>query len=171
MRAIAEQAGASLESVSLAGTKRALLMAALTRAAALVETDARLLDLPEPRAVFSEEDPRVAVSNLMAWVAASNQRIAGLWRCLDQAADTDADIRSDYEDFLGRMQAETRRAVAELGKRGALRPDASEAELADLLWLVALPDQRRRLCDHAGWSQERYEAWLSWSARTAVLKA
>lgn len=169
MRSIAERAGASLESVNLAGTKRDLLMATLSRATAQGETDARLLDLPEPKALFAQTDPSVALSNLMTWVAASNQRISRLWRSLDQAADTDAGIRSDYADFLSRMRAESSRAVRELGRRGVLRPDVPEPELADLLWLTVLPDQHHRLCGQAGWSHERYQRWLIWSATTSLL--
>ncbi|MFM0501508.1 TetR/AcrR family transcriptional regulator [Paraburkholderia caffeinilytica] len=169
MRAIAERAGTSLESVNVTGTKRDLLMAALTRATTQVETDARLLDLPEPKAIFSDPDPAVGLSNLMLWVAASNKRTSRLWRCLDQAADTDEGIRTDYNDFLARMREEAARGISMLGERGALRPGIAESELADLLWLLVLPDQRRRLCDHAGWSQQKYEAWLCWSAKTTVL--
>jgi AcrR family transcriptional regulator len=168
MRAIAERAGASLESVNLAGTKRDLLMASLSRATAQGETDARLLDLPEPKALFAEADPAVALSNLMTWIAASNQRISRLWRSFDQAADTDLDIRSDYADFLGRMRAESARAVRQLGQLGALRVDIPESELADLLWLTVLPDQHHRLCGQAAWSQERYRRWLIWSAMTSL---
>jgi AcrR family transcriptional regulator len=169
MRAIAERAGASVESVNLAGTKRDLLMAALSRATAQGETDARLLDLPEPKALFTDPDPAVALSNLMTWVAASNQRISRLWRSFDQAADTDPGIRSDYAGFLSRMRAESSRAVRELGQRGALRTDVAESELADLLWLTVLPDQHHRLCGQAGWSQERYQRWLIWAAMTSLL--
>jgi AcrR family transcriptional regulator len=169
MRAIAERAGASLESVNLAGTKRELLMAVLNRATAQGETDARLLDLPEPKALFTDPDPAMALAKVMAWVAASNQRISRLWRSLDQAADTDEGIRSDYADFLSRMRAESARLVRELGQRGALRVDAPEAELADLLWLTVLPDQHHRLCGQAGWTQTRYQQWLIWSATTSIL--
>lgn len=168
MRAIAERAGASVESVNLAGTKRDLLMAALSRATAQGETDARLLDLPEPKALFAEADPAVALSNLMSWVAASNQRISRLWRSFDQAADTDPGIRAEYSGFLERMRAEAARAVHELGQRGGLRTDASESELADLLWLAVLPDQHHRLCGEAGWSQERYQRWLIRSALSTL---
>jgi AcrR family transcriptional regulator len=169
MRAIAEQAGASVESVNLAGTKRDLLMAALSRATAQGETDARLLDLPEPKALFTDPDPAVALSNLMTWIAASNQRVSRLWRSFDQAADTDIGIRSDYADFLSRMRAEGSRVVRELGQRGALRTDVPQSELADLLWLAVLPDQHHRLCGQAGWLHERYRRWLIWSAITSLL--
>jgi AcrR family transcriptional regulator len=169
MRAIAERAGASIESVNLAGTKRDLLMAALSRATTQGETDARLLDLPEPKALFAEADPAVALSNLMSWVAASNQRISRLWRSFDQAADTDPGIRAEYSGFLSRMRAEAARAVRELGQRGGLRADAPESELADLLWLAVLPDQHHRLCGQAGWPQERYQRWLIGSAVTTLL--
>jgi AcrR family transcriptional regulator len=169
MRAIAERAGTSVESVNLAGTKRDLLMATVSRATAQGETDARLLDLPEPKALFTDPDPVIALSNLMTWVAASNQRISRLWRSLDQAADSDLGIRADYADFLSRMRAESSRAVRDLSQREALRVDIAESELADMLWLTALPDQHHRLCGQAGWSQERYRQWLIRSAMTLLL--
>ena len=169
MRAIAECAGASLESVNLAGTKRDLLMATLNRATAQGETDARLLDLPEPKALFTDPDPATALSNLMTWVAASNQRISRLWRSFDQAADTDPGIRSEYTEFLSRMRKEAARAVRELAQRRALRTDVPESELADLLWLAVLPDQHHRLCGQAGWTQLRYQRWLIRSATASLL--
>ena len=169
MRAIAERAGTSVESVNLTGTKRDLLMATISRATAQGETDARMLDLPEPKALFTDPDPAVALSNLMTWVAASNQRISRLWRSLDQAADTDTGIHADYADFLSRMRAESARAVRELGERKALRTDIAETELADLLWLTALPDQHHRLCGQAGWSHERYRQWLTQTSMALLL--
>jgi AcrR family transcriptional regulator len=169
MRAIAERAGTSVESVNLAGTKRDLLLAALSRATAQGETDARLLDLPEPQALFAEADAAIALSNLMGWVAASNQRTSRLWRSFDQAADTDPTIGSAFADFLARMRAEAARAARELAQRGALRTDVPESELADLLWLTVLPDQHHRLCGQAGWSQKRYQEWLVGSALTLLL--
>lgn len=169
MRAVAARAGVSVESVNLAGTKRALLIAALSRATSQVESDARILDLPEPRALFAVKDPVVALSNLIAWIAASNLRVSRLWRAFEQAAETDADISADYADSLTRMRAESSRAVRELARRGALRTDLAEPELADLLWLTALPDQHRRLCDQAGWTQQRYQQWLIWAVTTALL--
>jgi AcrR family transcriptional regulator len=169
MRVVAQRAGTSLESVNLAGTKRELLMACVNRATAQGESEARLLDLPEPRAAFAVQDPAQALSNLMAWVAATNQRISRLWRSLEQAADVDPSIRDDYEALLERMRAEGARVVTELAKRGALRPDLPEAELADLLWLAVLPDQHRRLVGQARWTEQRYLQWLVWSANVSLL--
>jgi len=155
--------------VNLAGTKRDLLTAALDRATSQVEIDGQILQLPEPMSGFADSDPVAALSNLMSWVAAANQRISRIWRCLDQAADSDANIRADYADLLARMRAESSRVVRDLGERKALRPDFGEAELADVLWLAALPDQHRRLCMLAGWSQDRYRQWLIWTATTSLL--
>jgi hypothetical protein len=68
------------------------------------------------------------------------------------------------------MRAESSRVVRDLGERKALRPDFGEAELADVLWLAALPDQHRRLCMLAGWSQDRYRQWLIWTATPELLE-
>lgn len=169
MRAIATRAGTSLESVNGTGAKRDLLMAAIHRATSQVEIDGQVHHLPEPMSVFDETDPVVALANLTRWIAQANQRISRLWRAFDQAADTDPQVRGDYADYLARMRAESARVVRELGARKALRPDLEEAELADLLWLAALPDQHRRLCVLAGWSQDRYGQWLTWTAMTSLM--
>jgi len=160
MRLVAQEAGTSLESVNLAGPKPVLLVATLTRANVLADTDAAMLDLPEPRALFSHPDPRIALSALMRWIATANERISRLWRCLDQAADVEAPIGAEYAALLDRMRAECRRLVDELAARRALRTDKSREELADLTWLHVLPDQHHRLCIQAGWTPQRYSDWV-----------
>jgi AcrR family transcriptional regulator len=166
MKAIAAQAGVSVEAVHLAGCKLELLHDAFARAftgidaTSDIDTTVPLLDQPVPKALFSHPDPIQALSGISAWVADRNQLISRLWHAFDQAADIDADTRVVYLYFLRNMRAECVRAIESLAHRKALRTDTEHAELADRFWIILLPDQHRRLCLHAGWTQSRYQQWV-----------
>jgi hypothetical protein len=95
--------------------------------------------------------------------------VVRLWRVFEQAAGADAEISTEYDDLTTRMRREVLEAVNVLAERGHLRGDRSRQELADLLWLLALPDQYFRLCQQAGWSLERYKAWLGASMLDLLL--
>ncbi len=128
-----------------------------------------MLDQPEPSALFANPDPVRALSDLMGWVADRTAQISRIWRAFDQAADSDREIAADYAEQIELMRAECRRTVTELHQRGALRIDVPQSELADVLWILILPDQHRRLCSQAGWSQQGYREWLvETSAKTLL---
>ena len=160
MRAISHKAGVSVEAVNLTGSKRQLLQDAFVRGFMGSDSTLPLLDHPEPKALFAHPDPIQALSGLIGWVADRNQHVSRIWHAFDQAADSDADTRAVYLDYLRNMRLESVRCIESLSRRKALRTDAPKTELADRLWIVALPDQHRRLCLHAGWSQERYRQWV-----------
>lgn len=161
LRMIAEAAGMSAESVQLSGPKRRLLIDAFTLATTGDEAhrDTPLLDLPGPRIEFAMPSGNDALRALMTWIADSNLRIWRIWRALEQAAEHDEDVREEFDALLVRMRNESLRAVTSLVKRG-LRSDVPLRELADHLWLLALPDQYHRLCEQSGWSHAKYRRWL-----------
>jgi AcrR family transcriptional regulator len=169
MRAIAQQAGVSVETVNLTAAKRELLLAAFTLTVTGEDSTARLLDRPEPKAIFDDPDPVRGLRGIADWVARTNTRVMRLWRVFEQAAAADAEISAEYDDLTTRMRREVLEAVNVLAERGDLRGDRSRRELADLLWLLVLPDQYFRLCQQAGWSLDRYTAWLSASMLDLLL--
>ncbi|MFX1678562.1 hypothetical protein PV762_04960 [Mitsuaria sp. CC2] len=56
----------------------------------------------------------------------------------------------------------------DLALRRLLPAGTDRDELIDFLWLLTIPDQWIRLTQNAGWSQERYAAWLEASAVLAL---
>lgn len=169
MRAIAQRAGVSVETVNQTAAKHELLLAAFTLAVTGEDGTARLLDRPEPKAIFDDLDSVRGLQGMADWLARSNKRVVRLWRVFEQAAGAGAEISTEYDDLITRMRREVSEAVNVLAERGDLRGDRSRRELADLLWLLVLPDQYFRLCQQAGWSQERYTAWLSASMLDLLL--
>ena len=161
MRAIAQRAQVSVETVHQTAAKRDLLLAAFTLAVTGEDRQARLLDRPEPKAIFDDPDPVRRLRGMADYVARINTRVMPLWRVFEQAAAADAQIATEYADLITRMRSEIRDALAVLAERGDLRTDRPADELADLLWLLVLPDQYFRLCEQAGWRVEQYAAWLA----------
>jgi AcrR family transcriptional regulator len=169
MRAIAERAQVSVETVHLTAAKRELLLAVFTLTVTGEDGPARLLERPEPKAILDDPDPVRRLRRVAEFVTRLNTRVTPLWRVFEQAAAADPQIATEYADLIARMRSELRDALTVLAGRGDLRDDRPIDELADLLWLLALPDQYFRLCEQAGWSLERYEAWLAESMLDLLL--
>ena len=51
--------------------------------------------------------------------------------------------------------------VGILQGKGLLRPDLTDREVVDILWLMMTPDNFYRLVDRRGWSRRMYERWLA----------
>jgi AcrR family transcriptional regulator len=169
MRAIAQRAQVSVETVHLTAAKRDLLLAAFTLVVAGDDGPGRLLDRPEPKAILDDPDPVRRLRRLADFVTGLNTRVMPLWRVFEQAAAADAEISAEYDDLTTRMRREVLEAVNVLAERGDLRGDRPHQELANLVWLLVLPDQYFRLCQQAGWSLERYTAWLGASMLDLLL--
>jgi hypothetical protein len=45
--------------------------------------------------------------------------------------------------------------------RAGLRPELTDADVADTLWSLASPDMFALLTDQASYSAEQFEAWLT----------
>jgi AcrR family transcriptional regulator len=62
-----------------------------------------------------------------------------------------------------------RRAVEGLVARGALRPEVTAEEAADILYAIGGTEVYRALVRERGWSPQRYEAWLIRTIRAQLL--
>jgi AcrR family transcriptional regulator len=169
MRVIAQRAQVSVETVHLTAAKRELLLAAFTLTVTGEDGPTRLLDRPEPRAILEDPDPVRRLRRLAEFATGLNTRVTPLWRVFEQAAATDPQIAAEYADLIRRMRTELHETLTVLAERGGLRDDRPIDDLADLLWLLVLPDQYFRLCEQAGWSVERYGAWLTESMLDLLL--
>jgi AcrR family transcriptional regulator len=168
MRAIAEGAGVSVETVNALGPKAALLGAALVRAFSGDNHDVPLLDLPEPAVLMAHPDAAEAARGVVRWIAGKNGDVARVWRAYEQASENDSVVAVEFNALIGRQRAEVRRFVDILASRRPLPAGTDRDELIDFLWLLTIPDQWIRLTQNAGWSQERYAAWLEASAVLAL---
>ena len=90
-----------------------------------------------------EVDPR-PVPSLLRDAAAADPAVTELW---------------------GRIQIEFREnqraVVADLERRGALRPGLDVERAADILWTLNHPDVQRLLVHERGWTPEEHERWTA----------
>jgi hypothetical protein len=112
----------------------------------LVETAISGTDAPVPalerdyvRAIRAEPDPTRKLMLYAQAIGRIQQRLAPLVQVLQQAAAGDA----------------------ELAASGALRPELSVEEVADVLWSMNSPELYLLLVGQRGWDPDRYQRWLA----------
>ncbi|MGO2739929.1 MAG: TetR/AcrR family transcriptional regulator [Cellulosimicrobium funkei] len=162
---VAERAGVSLETVKAHGPKRALLLAAFEVMFAGSEGQESLAARPEGRAVAGTTDPEAFLDVLVALVAAANERVAALWSAFTSAARSDEAVAAELAALLDRRRADLRASVDVLADHG-FRLRAPRDEAAETLSYLLAPEGWTHFADGAGWSRERYRAWL----RDAVVR-
>jgi len=168
MKAIAAEAGVSVESVYLAGSKASLLAAAMTLAFAGEEGDGPLAENAAYAGVFAEPDLEVALDRYAELVSASIARADPLWRTARAAADTEPEIRRLLDEILARRRADLAMAGPWLLSHGAIPPARAEEAVASLAVLVS-QEVYEHLVEQFGWSLARYSAWLRTSIGRLVL--
>lgn len=161
--AIAEAAGVSRKTVfTSVGGKTVALKLAIDWAIAGDDEPVPILERPHVRAALQHEpDARRILTSYAHDVRQASARTAPLHQVVQAAAGLDADIRALAED--GRAQRiRGMRAIAQaLADRGALKPDLTPSEAADILWLLNDPSVYHRLVIEQKWTPERYQDWLA----------
>jgi AcrR family transcriptional regulator len=160
--AIAEAAGVSRKTVFTAvGGKLETLKLALDWAISGDDEPIPVLDRPHVRSALQEPDARRVLRDFATNILEVMSRTAALVRVLESAAGLDADLRALNDDLRAQRQQGMSYLAALLHERGALRPDLTVEEAADVLWLFTDSAPYHRLVVEQGWSAERYEAWLA----------
>jgi AcrR family transcriptional regulator len=161
--AIAEAAGVSRKTVfTSVGGKAEALKLAIDWAIAGDDEPVPILERPHVKAALQHEpDARHILASYAHDVRQTSARTAPLHQVVQAAAGLDADIRALAED--GRAQRiRGMRAIAQaLADRGALKPDLTPSEAADILWLLIDPSVYHRLVTEQKWAPDRYQDWLA----------
>jgi len=167
--AIAAQAGVSEALLFAAfGTKARLLEALIGQAVGGDDAPVALRERPDWVAMAAEHDVRVAVGRFAEMSAAMQQRTWRLIELARAAADADQAMASLLAQGAANRRADCR-DFAEHTLAAALRSDLTPAEAADVLWLYTGADVYRLLVGTAGWTHERYAAWLAETVARALL--
>lgn len=167
MRAIAERAGVSIQSVHLAGPKAALLIAAFERSFAGDEGRHSLLERPELQSIVAEPDAEVALGRYVEFLVDANQRAAGIIHAMRAAADADAQVREAYEDLEQRRRRDMLLGADLLVTRGLVDAGRRQ-EVADVFGYLTWPESYQYFVEESGWSLEAYTAWLGDAIRTLL---
>jgi AcrR family transcriptional regulator len=156
---IAAAAGVSVESVTAAGPKRALLIAAFSQTFVGRETEGSVLEDDGWAAAFGLEDPRAMLDALADRVVAGQQAGNGIWRAVTAAALEEPEVGELYRELTARRRADHLRAVQGFADRGLLRPGRTLQQHADALALLTGFEPYQTLVVEFGWSAAELKAW------------
>jgi AcrR family transcriptional regulator len=161
IEAIATAADVAVPTVYAAfRSKRGVLAALMRRLVSSEEGGPPLLRTAGPRAVLAETDPRRALALFVDHVSDAQERVIPTYEVMKSAARSESDVGK----LLTRMQAYRFSNIATIPARlaelGSLRPGLSRDDASRTIWAIASPDVRQMLQVFAGWSPDRYRAWL-----------
>jgi AcrR family transcriptional regulator len=168
LRAIAVEAGVSVQSVHLAGPKSSLLLAAFERTFAGDEGDHSLTERPELIEIFSEPDAATAIDRYVAYIAAANERSAPIWRALSAASDADELVRAAAADLEQRRQRDMALGAGVLHARGLVAESNLVAVATELGFYTAAAPYLY-FVEGCGWSRDAYAAWLRRALQSMVI--
>jgi AcrR family transcriptional regulator len=162
MAAIAEAAGVALDTVYAAVGPKPLLFRLL------VETAISGTDEPVPalereyvHAIRAERDPRRKLELYARAMRGIQERLAPLFRVLQQAAPMHPELTALWEEIAQRRSRNMRMLATELAETGWLRPGVAIDEAADVIWATNSSEFYVLLVHERGWVPERYERWLA----------
>jgi AcrR family transcriptional regulator len=172
LAAIAREARVALPTVTAAfGTKLALLNALI---ATTVRGDEAPIPLPDRdwwRAALDEPDPQQLCRHVAANARRIHERTTDIFEIVRGAAAADPEMaRLRRELAVGRLR-DCRLVADALTSRGALRPDVTVEQAADLIWTFGSAELYRMLVAERGWSPGQYEQWLATTLIESVLAA
>ena len=172
MAAIAGEAGVVVETVyRIFGTKAALFRAAVE---ALLAGGARRAEVPvgeRPaiRAIHDEPDPRRQVAAYAATQPGIHRRAGPLLRALRDAQASDSELRRLWDEMEARRLDGQGRFVRMLADRGALKSGLTVDAAIDITWTLCSLAVYDLLVLARGWSDERYQSWLTDALGFALL--
>jgi len=159
MKGIAAEAGVSVQSVHLAGSKSMLLVAAFERA--FIGADDGLDGGAHPAVaeILERLEAREAIGAWLDDVTRAHVRTAGLARAIVVAGETDAVAADAVADLDARRRDEIRVASRWLVERGLLHPEHVD-EVTDELCYLFGPETFAFFVARSGWTVTRYREWL-----------
>lgn len=154
LTAVADAAGVSVETIYNGfGSKKGLLRAAMDSAVVGDSEPVPFIERPAFQALGEgSRDERIERST--ALVAESNQRSAGVWQAIVEAASADPEVDA------WRLELEAARKV-DVGRGAELTlGQPVDEQLRTLLWVLFSPETYRKLVVDGGMSIEAYRALL-----------
>lgn len=166
--AIAAGAGVVVQTIyNAVGNKAALLNAVLDRTVSGPDAPRAVPEFMRER-MAATRDAASAIDVLADWLAEVNERAAGVFGLIRQAAAIDPEVAGlERGRSLQRLEnyREAARAVRE---RGALGTSPSDEQAAAAIFAIGHPDVYRSLTHDAGWSAADYRSWLGTSLAGAL---
>lgn len=168
---IAREAGVSAQTVSAAfGTKRAVLLALLDRAAQGADGTPPLALRAWLQELRESGSAVELLRRLARGSAQASARAGAVVEVVRRAAAADPEVAELWQSLQHQRRQGMDTVVHLLGGLGTpLREGLSRAEAADVLWLLTDDAAYAGLVEERGWSHERFAAWLAGTMCQAVL--
>lgn len=172
MEEIAGEAGMAVPTVYAAfQSKRGLLSALLKQLIAGVPGGPPLLETEGARAVAAEPDARRALAMFVDHLLGVQERAIPMYEVMKHAARAEPEVA----ELLVRMQqyrySNLETLAARFGELGVLRDGLSIEDASRTLWTITSPEVRQMLVAQAGWTTDKYRAWLEDTLTAVLLKA
>jgi len=169
LRAIAERAGVSVETVQLNGPKADLLLASFEQLFIGEEGRGPLLELDAVKPILQLTEPAEFVRAMVGFMVGPMIQSSALATAFEAAAMSDPKIAQALRELGARARADARDAVAFAKSIGGVSSGRSTDEVSDELWFVMRPPHFLQLNQILGWTAEQYQAWLLRSVLALLL--
>jgi AcrR family transcriptional regulator len=169
MKAIAAEAGTSVETVYAQGGKAALLLACVDRALAGDDEDVPLTDRTEFAAALAEPTTTGLIEGWVRALAGVAVRAGGLLVAFEDAAAAEATTAALWAEAEEHRKADCRRLALAVADRGPLPAGWDVDTATEALWLVLHPRSAHTALQTLGWSSERVVDAVSRQVRALLL--
>lgn len=160
--AVAGAAGVHVDTVyELVGRKPVLLRELIEQALSGTDHAVPARDRAYVAAIRAEPDPARKIAIYAAAVRARQPRLAPLLLALRDASATEPEAQRVWRELGERRAANMRDFVRDLAAAGGLRPGLSVDDAADTVWATNSSELYVLLTAERGWSDDRYERWLT----------
>jgi TetR/AcrR family transcriptional regulator, regulator of autoinduction and epiphytic fitness len=161
---IASEAGVVVETVyRIFGSKAALFGATVEAllAGGAKRAEVPVGERPAIRAIHDEPDPRRQIAGYAATQPGIHRRAGPLLRALRDARGSDPELGRLWEEMEAWRLEGQGRFVRMLADRGVLRPGLTVDAGIDVTWTLCSLAVYDLLALERGWSDDRYQAWLT----------
>ena len=151
-------------------SKRGVLSALLGRLASGEQGAPPLLETARARAVLAETDPRRMLELFVDHLSQVQERVIPMYEVMKSAARSEPDVAELLASTQAGRLSNVGAVPARLAELGALRPGLSLDDASRTVWVLASPEARQMLETFAGWSPDRFRAWLLESLCAVLLR-
>jgi len=155
MKAIATEAGTSVETVYAQGSKPALLLACVDRELGGDDDDVPLTDRPEFAAALAQPTAAATIESFVRALAHVAERASGLLVAFEDAAAADVATAELWTGAERQRKADCHRLVQAVADRVPLRAGWDVDTATDAVWLMATPRAAHTALHTLGWSVDR----------------
>ena len=160
--AIADRAGVNIGTVyELVGRKPVLLRELIEQAISGADHAVIPEERDHVKEMRAESDPVTKLAIYAGAIREIQERMAPLFIALRDAASTEPDAQSVWQEISTRRAHNMRKLLLDLHNAGGLRADLSINDAADIVWATNSSELYVMLIVERGWSPHRYEQWLA----------